>query len=444
MKITLIKPNIGKKGDNLYVDEGRMEPLQLGILAALTPEDVKVVMYDDRMEEIPYDEYTDLAVLTVETFTAKRAYEIAENYRNKGVKTLMGGMHAMLIPSEVQEYCDSIIVGDAEPVWEEMIEDLRVGKLKKKYEGEQPLIPQKNIITRRDIFEGKGYLPITLIQFSRGCRYRCNFCASSAYFKNRHFCRRVEDVVTEIKSQKRKLIFFVDDNITADFQKAKELFKALIPLKIKWVSQGSMDMLYDNELMELMVKSGCLGLVIGFESINEENLKNMNKSSNRQKKFDKYKKEIEILRSWGLQTWAAFTVGHDGDTMESIQETCNFAIENKFCFAAYNILMPYPGTPLYEKLKEEGRLLYDGKWWLHDEYKFNYSAILPKNMTPDELTEISFWCRKKFNSPFSIFRRAFDFKTNMRTPYRFFTYLIYNPLFRKEVHKKQGMKFGNK
>lgn len=131
MKITLIKPNIGKKGDNLYVDEGRMEPLQLGILAALTPEDIKVVMYDDRMEEIPYDEYTDLAVLTVETFTAKRAYEIAENYKNKGVKTLMGGMHAMLIPSEVQEYCDSIIVGDAEPVWEEMIEDLRVGKLKK-------------------------------------------------------------------------------------------------------------------------------------------------------------------------------------------------------------------------------------------------------------------------------------------------------------------------
>lgn len=249
MKITLIKPNIGKKGDNLYVDEGRMEPLQLGILAALTPEDIKVVMYDDRMEEIPYDEYTDLAVLTVETFTAKRAYEIAENYRNKGVKTLMGGMHAMLIPSEVQEHCDSIIVGDAEPVWEEMIKDLRVGKLKKKYEREQPLIPQKNIIARRDIFEGKGYLPITLIQFSRGCRYRCNFCASSAYFKNRHFCRRVEDVVTEIKSQKRKLIFFVDDNITADFQKAKELFKALIPLKIKWVSQGSMDMLYDNELM---------------------------------------------------------------------------------------------------------------------------------------------------------------------------------------------------
>lgn len=444
MKLTLIKPNIGRREHSLYVDEGRMEPLQLGILAGLTPSDIEVVMYDDRMERIPYEEPTDLVAITVETFTARRAYEISAEFRKRGVKTVMGGMHAMLIPEEVAAHCDCVIVGDAEPVWKTMLEDFQEGRLKSRYDVVQPECPQINVITRRDIFEGKGYLPITLLQFSRGCSHRCSFCASSVYFKARHFCRPVEDVIREIKAQKRKLLFFVDDNIVCNHEKAKELFRALIPLKIHWVSQGSMDMLNDKELMELMVKSGCLGLVIGFESISPDCITEMNKNTNRRGSNDMYKEEIRQLRKWGLQTWAAFTVGHDGDTVQSIRATCDFAIRNKFTFAAFNILMPYPNTPLYEKMKQEGRLLYDGKWWLHEDYRFNYASIVPKNMTADELTEVSFDCRRRFNSPLSIVKRALEPRTNMRTPYRFLTYLIYNPLFRKEVYKKQGMRFGLK
>lgn len=444
MKLTLIKPNIGRREHSLYVDEGRMEPLQLGILAGLTPSDIEVVMYDDRMEQIPYDEPTDLVAITVETFTARRAYEISSEFRKRGVKTVMGGMHAMLIPEEVSEHCDCVIVGDAEPVWETMLEDFQKGRLKSRYDVVQPECPQVNVITRRDIFEGKGYLPITLLQFSRGCSHRCSFCASSVYFKAHHFCRPVEDVIREIKMQKRKLLFFVDDNIVCNHEKAKELFRALIPLKIHWVSQGSMDMLNDRELMELMVKSGCLGLVIGFESISPGCIAEINKNTNKHGSNDMYREEIRQLRKWGLQTWAAFTVGHDGDTIKSIRATCDFAIRNKFTFAAFNILMPYPNTPLYEKMKREGRLLYDGKWWLHEDYRFNYASIVPKNMTADELTKVSFDCRRRFNSPLSIVKRALEPRTNMRTPYRFITYLIYNPLFRKEVYKKQGMRFGLK
>lgn len=444
MKLTLIKPNIGRQEHSLYVDEGRMEPLQLGILAALTPADIEVVLYDDRMEPVPYEEPTDLVAITIETFTARRAYEISAEYRKRGIKTVMGGMHAMLIPEEVSEHCDCVIVGDAEPVWKTMLEDFRGGRLQSRYDVVQPECPQVNVITRRDIFEGKGYLPITLLQFSRGCSNRCSFCASSVYFKAHHFCRPVEDVIREIKMQKRKLLFFVDDNIVCNHEKAKELFRALIPLKVRWVSQGSMDMLHDRELMELMVKSGCLGLVIGFESISPDCIAQMNKYTNRHGANDLYREEIRQLRSWGLQTWAAFTVGHDGDTVESIRATCDFAIKNKFTFAAFNILMPYPNTPLYEKMEREGRLLYDGKWWLHEDYRFNYASIVPKNMTADELTEISFDCRKRFNSLSSIVKRALEPRTNMRTVYRFLTYLIYNPLFRKEVHKKQGMHLGLK
>ena len=444
MKVTLIKPNIGRREHSLYVDEARMEPLQLGVLAALTPKDVEVVLYDDRMEKIPFDEETDLVAITVETFTARRAYEISAEYRKRGVKVLIGGMHVKLIPEEVIEHCDSIIIGDAEPVWEEMINDLLNHQLKQRYEGIQPTCPQQNIITRRDLFEGKGYLPITLLQFSRGCNHRCNFCASSVYFHAKHYCRPVEDVIKEIQSQKRKFLFFVDDNIVCNREKAKELFRALIPLKVHWVSQGSIDMLKDEELMRLMVKSGCLGLVIGFESINPESIEQMNKSSNKTGSGNLYESEIKQLRKWGLQTWAAFTVGHDADTVESIRATCDFAIKNKFTFAAFNILMPYPNTELYHKLEKEGRLLYDQKWWLHEEYRFNYASIVPKNMTAEELTEVSFDCRRRFNKWSSIVHRALEFHTNMRTPYRFLTYLIYNPLFKKEVYKKQGMRFGLK
>ncbi len=442
MKLTLIKPNIGRKGHSMYVDEGRMEPLQLGILAALTPSDVTVELFDDRCEAIPYDQPTDLVAITVETFTARRAYEICREYQKRGVKVLLGGMHITLLPEEAAEIADSIMTGDAEAIWVEMITDAKQNKLKPRYDAKRCSIPQEGILTRRDLFEGKGYLPITLLQFSRGCRYGCRFCASTSYFGGKQLCRPVEDVVKEIQSQKRKLLFFVDDNIVSDREKAKELFRALIPLKVKWVSQGSIDMLEDDEMMRLMVKSGCLGHVIGFESINGDNIQHMNKQANISKARNQYRDEIQKLRAYGLQTWAAFTVGHDGDTKESIQKTCEFAIRNKFTFAAFNILMPYPNTPLYEEMKKEDRLLYDGKWWLHEEYRFNYASFLPKNMTPDELTEVSFGCRAQFNSVSSIISRALDLKTNMRSPYRFITYLLYNPLFRKEVFKKQGMQFG--
>ena len=442
MKLTLIKPNIGRKGHSMYVDEGRMEPLQLGILAALTPPHVSVVLYDDRCEEIPYDEKTDLVAITVETFTARRAYEICREFQKRGIRVVMGGMHITLLPEEGLEVADSIITGDAEGVWAQMIADAQHGTLKKRYDAKPCDIPQEHVLTRRDLFEGKGYLPITLLQFSRGCHFGCEFCASSAYFKATQYCRKVEDVVAEIKSQKRKLLFFVDDNIVSNREKAKELFRALIPLKVRWVSQGSIDMLEDDELMRLMVKSGCLGHVIGFESINPKNIATMSKASNTKAAQTLYKEEIQKLRTYGLQTWAAFTVGHDEDTVESLKQTCKFAVDNKFTFAAFNILMPYPNTPLYQKMKSEGRLLYDGKWWLHEDYLFNYASYLPKNMTPDELTEVSFGCRAEFNSKGSIFKRALDLKTNMRSPYRFITYSLYNPLFRKEVFKKQGMQFG--
>lgn len=441
MKLTLIKPNIGRMEHSLYVDEGRMEPLQLGVLAGLTPPDVEIALYDDRMESIPYDEPTDLVAITVETYTARRAYEISAEFRRRGVRVILGGMQPTLIPEECREHADAIFSGDAETGWAGVLADAQAGRLQAEYRAPVGR-PQTGTLTRRDLFKGKGYLPVTLLQFSRGCRFACTFCAVSTFFDRTQYCRDVREVVQEIEAQGRKFLFFVDDNLLSDFAAAKELFRALIPLQVRWVSQGSIDMVRDPELMDLMMRSGCVGMVVGFESLDRENLRGMKKAANLLGGFDRYEEALEIIRDHGMQLWAAFTLGHDHDTRDSIRRTLDFAMEQKFCFAAFNILVAYPGTPLYRELAAAGRLLYDGQWWLHPEYRFNHACFRPARMTPDELTAACFEARASFNSLGSVIRRAFDFKTNMRSLYRLGVYATYNPIFRKEVFKKHGMRFG--
>ena len=441
MKITLIRPNIGRLEHSLFVDEARMEPLALGVLAALTPPDVELALYDDRLEAVPYDEPTDLVAISIETFTARRAYEISAAFRQRGVPVILGGMHATLLPAEAAEHADSIYIGDAEFLWPQVVADACQNRLQPVYRAAGGP-PQPGTLTRRDLFRGKRYLPLSLVQFSRGCRFACEFCAVSAYFDQRHHCRAVDETVREIEAQERPHVFFVDDNLLANPPAAKQLFRALIPLRIHWVSQASIDMTEDPELMELMVKSGCLGHVIGFESLDPANLQAMGKAPNLSGGLERYRSQIEVLRQYGLQTWAAFTLGHDHDTVASIQALLEFALENRFAFAAFNVLMPYPNTPLYRRLQAEGRLLYDGRWWLHPDYRFNYAAFRPARMSADELTEAGFHCRKAFNSPGAIFQRALEPRTNLRSLYRFAIFAIYSRLFRQETFKKHGMRLG--
>lgn len=451
MKITFVKPNIGRLEHSLYVDEGRMEPLQLGLLAGLTPPGVECVLYDDRVEPIPYDEATDLAAVTVEIYTARRAYEIAAEFRRRGVPVVLGGFHPTLAPDECLDHADAIFIGDAETLWHRVVDDARHGRLQRVYRA-APGAPQPaGVQPRRDLFRGKGYLPITLMQFSRGCRFACEFCAISAFFDRRHHVRRVEEVVAEIESQERRFVFFVDDNLLSNHEAAKVLLRALVPLKIRWVSQASIDMTNDPELMELLEASGCLGNVIGFESLDRRNLKAMKKAPNlmqgrmhrgMRRGWDEYASQVEVLRRHHLQTWAAFTLGHDHDTPESIRETLDFAMHYKFCFAAFNILMPYPGTPLYARLEREGRLLWDGQWWLHPEYRFNHAAFRPARMSPAELTEACWHCRSRWNRAAAILRRMWDFDTHLHSLTRLGVFLRYNPLYAREAYRKQGMLFG--
>lgn len=443
MKITFIKPNIGRREHSLYVDHGRMEPLMLGVLAGLTPPDVEVVLFDDRMESIPYHEQTDLVAITVETYTARRAYEIAAEYRQRGVPVIMGGMHPTLLPDEAALYADSVFTGDAETMWATVVADAKKGQLKRRYHGEPGIAQAGGLLPRRDIFKGKGYLPMTLMQYSRGCRFACNFCAVSEYFDRKHHIRRIDEVLKEIDHHGHKFIFFVDDNIASNKPALKDLCRELIPLRVKWFSQASLDITRDAELMRLMTDSGCVGNVMGFETITRDSLRESKKSPNLPG-FSNYQQEVDILREYGMQTWAAFTLGYDHDTRDSILDTLDFALTHRFTFAAFNILMPYPNTPLYRKLESDGRLLYDGKWWLHPDYRFNQAAFVPSKMSADELTEVCHAARKRFNSLPALLHRFSDMKTNMRTLWSVVSYWKYTMLFRNEVYQKHRMRFGLK
>ncbi len=442
MKIIMIRPNIGildvKGGVEVpFDDKGRMEPLQLGVLAGLTPNDIEVKLYDDRLEDINYDEPANMVAISVEIFTAKRAYEIADEYRKRNVTIIMGGIHASYMPEEVKNHADTIIIGDAEGVWEKVLEDFKNNSLKEKYYAPTgPPHPGKLI--RRSIYKGKKYFPVSLLQFGRGCPYTCKFCSTGNYFKGKLFSRSIKEVINEIKNQERRFIFFVDENIVGDKENAKLLFKSLIPLKIKWIGQASIDMTDDLELMDLMQKSGCIGLIVGFESYTEEGIDGYGKIQNNPYE---YQKQIDIIREHKIHIWAAFLLGHDEETFETLQQTLDFAIKQKFSFAAFNILMPYPKTPVYQQLEEEGRLLYKGKWWLSNDYRFNHAAYIPKNMSPEELTE---WClhmRKKYNSVFMIFKRVFS-RHNLLSLSNIILLWHMIWLFRKETFKKQNMRLG--
>lgn len=438
MKITFIKPNMGLVNGRPYLDRGRMEPLTFAVLAGLLPDEVKCVLYDDRYERIPYNEATDLVCINVEIYTARRSYEIADRYRRAGVKVALGGFHVSMMPEEAIEHADCILTGDAEEIFPVLVADLAAGRLKNIYQGHFP--PRLDgLHTRWEIFNGKNYLPLRLTQFSRGCPNHCKFCATGSLYQRTHCCRPVDEVVDELARQQSSFVFFVDDNITAQPDLAKELFRKLIPLKKRWIGQASLSFTDDPELMDLMKRSGCAGLVVGFESTNPENLVQMGKNCNMH--LDSYAPVIEKIRNVGFQLWAAFLMGYDADDLDSIKRTVQWATDQKFCFAAFNILSPYPNTPLYDEMKASGRLLYD-KWWLDNHYHFGDAVFKPAKMSADELTEACFWARRRFNHPLNIIRRAFDFKTNAKDLWSIATYLAYNPLFRRELFKKHGMKLG--
>lgn len=416
-----------------------MEPLVFAILAGLTPPHIETVLIDQRLEDIPYDEPTDLVAITVETYNARNAYQIAMKYRKLGVPVVMGGYHITFLPDEALEYCDAVVIGDAEGSWEQLLEDFKKGELKARYlQNDQ--ISLADLKYDRSIFNNKKYTPVPPIQYGRGCKFACDFCSIRAFYGTNLRQRPVRDVVEEIESLEHKHLFIVDDNIFVDIKKARAFFEALIPLKIRWSCQISIDIARDPELMKLLEKSGCTTAVVGFESLDERNLKQMKKNWNI--KWGTYQENIKKFQHHGIMIYGTFVVGYDYDTPDVFDGIVEFAIESKFYLANVNPLTPMPGAELYNRLAAEKRLIYD-KWWLDPDYRYGMATFYPKLMTPEQLTTGCFEARKKFNTYSSITRRMFDPKTTLRSPYRMGVYLLSNWISRREILRKQGLPLGD-
>lgn len=439
MRLTIIHPCIGRRIGEPYIRAWQMEPLAPATLAGLTPSDVEIKFYDDRMQPVPYDEPTDLVAMSVETYTAKRAYQIASEYRRRGVPVVMGGFHPTLVPDEVSEYAESIIIGEAEGLWPQVIEDFRRGCLQRVYKrATRP--PLKGLKLDRSIFAGKRYLPVGLIEAGRGCHFKCEFCAIQSYFGSTQTRRPAAEIIEEIKQVKKPLIFFVDDNITSNMEQAKEFFRALIPLKIRWVSQASINAAHDEEFLELIKASGCQGLLIGFESLNPENLRKMHKSFNTMK--GGYERALENLRRHGIRLYVTFILGYDDDNGDTLTETLAFAMRHKFYIVAFNHLTPFPGTPLYERLQREGRLLYD-RWWLDPDYRYGMVPFAPRGMTAEEVKQRCLDARQSFYSLPSIFKRSLDFQVNSGSLFMWWNFFFINLLFRREVMQRKDFPLGD-
>ena len=359
---------------------GGIKVNSLAYLAALTPDWVAQTMVDDNLRELNIDELiargVNLAAISSMTQFAPRAYQIAHEFRKRGVTTILGGPHATLCPEEAMQNVDSVVAGEAEEMWEGILEDFKAGRLKRLYRSERFVGPENFRPPDNRVLPYRPF-GIDSVQATRGCPHNCKFCSVTTLYGHQLRKRSIGHVLTQVKEiHDRGLnVFFTDDNIIGDRNYATELFKGLIDLQEKagrpllWGAQSTLLLAFDHELLELASQSGCKSLYIGFESFSREALAQANKRHNSP---ERYKEAIEILRKRSIRVWASIMLGLPGESNASAETMFRLLLENDVGLAYYYILTPYPGTALRDELDREGRLFNKDRWDLHDTLHANF------------------------------------------------------------------------
>lgn len=407
MKLLLILPKnnrsywggVSKSGKAGFVR------LNLPTIAALTPKDWDVEILDARVKPVDYDTRVDLVGITGFTAEMPSAYSIADNFRKKSVKVVMGGVHVSAVPDEALKHADAVVIGEAELVWEKLLADFQRGELKQKYKADH-LCDMKNMaIPRRELLDRSMYSGFYTLQATRGCPFNCDYCAVTAFFGHEFRVRPVDEVIEEIKGFDKKEFFFMDDNIVGRPKYAKELFRKLIPLKVTWGSQASITMAKDPELLELYAKSGGKYAFIGFESLSQKNLEKMHKGWNSAKD---YKEAIRKIHGAGINIVGSFVFGLDEDDTSVFKTTFDFLMETNMAAAQFHILTPLPGTVTYGILEKEGRII-DRDW---AKYHTGEVVFQPKGMTAEQLQNGYYWIFRNIYSIKNILKR--NFRRNLK------------------------------
>ncbi|MDO8589285.1 MAG: radical SAM protein [Armatimonadota bacterium] len=373
-------------------------PLSLPLLAALTPSDVDVRLIDENVERVDVNTPADWVAMTCMTASAPRAYELADGFRKRGVPVVVGGIHPSVMPDEASARTDAVAIGEAEPVWRTIIEDLAAGRLRPRYDSSGWADLTGLPIPRRDLLRADRYVTLNVVQTARGCPHGCSFCSVTPVFGRKYRFRPIPEVVDEVRSLSG-WIGFVDDNICGHPGRGKELFEALIPLKIKWVGQGDLSLARDPELLALAARSGCQAMFMGLESVSQENLRATGKSVNLRGDMGE---AIGKIHRAGIEIIGSFVLGLDGDDTSVFDRTVDFAKRHKLLAAQFAVLTPFPGTVIRRELEEEGRI---GD---HDWARYTMSNVVfrPKQMTAAELTIGQGRAYGRFYSIPSILRRS--------------------------------------
>ncbi len=385
LRIVLISPKgpLYRHKGGIFRKNLRIGPLTLTTLASLIPSDIphSLEIYDEGVQELPENIDADIVGMTVITGSAPRAYELAAGYRKRGIRVVLGGPHVTLVPEEAQQHCDALVTGYAEETWPELIRDLVENKLRERYSmrkefcfQDMPCIP----FAKRELLQRQGYKTVNAFEATRGCIHSCEFCVVPHAWGKRPFQKPIEHVIDDIRQSGAKRLVFYDLNLLADFAYAKELFTALIPLKVKWFGLSTVLIGKDQELMDLCAKSGCRGLLIGFETISKAGLAYYNKRSNRP---EDYGELVKALHARGIMLMGTFVFGNDNDGIEAFDAARDFVIDNRIDLPRFSIMTPFPGTGLYHRLEAEGRIL-TRDWSLYDG---QHVVFQPKLMSAQDL-----------------------------------------------------------